>query len=85
VLGKQTCILNIHDSQIVNIKLESQLRHTFRKQWSESDTLVYKIQLSGMQKTVKKPFHFSTRWILTNRMWQVGPVFSNSERLSCAF
>lgn len=38
-------------SQIVNLKLWSQLRHTFRKQ-RKSDILVYKIQLSGTQKPV---------------------------------
>lgn len=80
MLGKEKYVFNVHDSQTVNLKLGSQLRCTFRKQRAESDTPVYKVQLSRMQKIVKE--HCSTRWILTNQMWQVGPAFSNSEKLS---
>lgn len=49
-------------------KARFQLTHTFRKEGSESDILVYKIQLRGLPKTVKEPFYFSTKGILIHKM-----------------
>lgn len=84
VLGKQTYFEYSWQTNC-EYKARIQLRHTFRKEGSESDIIVYKIQLSGMPKPVKEPFYFSTKWILTNKLWHVGPVFSKSERLSATF